>query len=75
VTPSKGTLSNIARPRRSDSVVPGGSCGGGPPFAKSRSASEEKKRGSVCWNSLMRSSSSAVGSRVFCACPWMALNA
>ena len=25
-TPSKGTLSNIARPRRSDSVVPGGSC-------------------------------------------------
>jgi hypothetical protein len=48
-----GTLSNIARPRFSEAVTPFGSRGGGPPWAKRKSGSDEKKRGAVCWNSAI----------------------
>ena len=61
----EGRVDRNVRPRCSAGVIPRGNSGGAPVAANLLSAGEEKKRGSVRWNSAMASSSAAVGSTVF----------
>src|SRR5262245_56255701 len=67
-----GASTKNSRPRFSDAVRPCGNAGGGPPAANDCSALLEKNCLSLCWNSAMASSWSAVGATVACACRSMA---
>src|SRR5262245_30150342 len=68
----QGASTKKSRPRFSEAVRPSGNAGGGPPAANDFSALLEKNWLSVCWNSAMALSWSAVGATVACACRSMA---